>query len=183
MPERLVEAPSIGPVEFRSLMSRFPTGVAIITTIESDGRPWGMTCSSVCSVSVVPPVLLISLRQGSPTLAAMLRLSTFAVNLLHDRARPAAELFASGNANRFGRVRWRGAPAFGGPHLVDDAHTVADCQIVRTVAVGDHTVVFGEVFRVDMAAPEQSNPLLYGMRQYSSWTSGPPLGGHTLSVR
>jgi len=171
MPESLAEAPPVGPVEFRSLMSRFPTGVAIVTTAGADGRPWGMTCSSLCSVSVTPPVLSISLRQGSPTLVAMLRLSMFAVNLLHDSARPTAELFASGNAARFGRVRWRSGPPFGGPHLIDDAHTVADCQIVQTISIGDHVVVFGEVFRVDMAAPDRSNPLLYGMRQYSSWTS------------
>jgi flavin reductase (DIM6/NTAB) family NADH-FMN oxidoreductase RutF len=163
--------PVIGSARFRSLMSTFPTGVAIVTSIGSEGRPWGMTCSTVCSVAIDPPTLLVCLREHSPTLQAMLWLSTFAVNLLHGGARDAAELFASGAADRFDRVRWRHEPRFGGPHLMDAAHAVADCKVTGTIRVGDHIVVFGEVLGMVQQAKEASNPLLYGFRQYSSWSS------------
>ncbi len=156
---------------FRSLMSLFPTGVAVVTAMDQHGRPWGMTCSSVCSVTVTPPILLVCLREASPTLDAVLRLGTFTVNLLHDRARPVAELFASGTPDRFDRVRWCSELFFGGPHLLDDAHAIADCQVTQTVRVGDHVVVFGEVFRVERQAPAKAKPLLYGLRRYSSWPS------------
>lgn len=46
-------------------------------------------------------------------------------------------------------------------------HAVADCNVSRTEAVGDHAVVFGQAFRV---AREQG-PLLYGMREYQVWQS------------
>ncbi|MFI6453192.1 flavin reductase family protein [Streptosporangium amethystogenes] len=164
-------APAVDPARFRSLMSAFPSGVAIVTTAEPGGRPWGMTCSSVCSVALDPPTLLVCVRRLSPTLKAMLRLSTFTVNLLHDRARYAAELFASGTPDRFERVRWRAEPSFGGPHLVDEAHAFADCRVTRAVEVGDHTVVFGQVFRVEQRA--RAVPLLYGLREYSSWSPAP----------
>ncbi|MEU0486406.1 flavin reductase family protein [Streptosporangium sp. NPDC006013] len=163
--------PAVDPTRFRSLMSAFPSGVAIVTTAEPGGRPWGMTCSSVCSVALDPPTLLVCVRRPSPTLKAMLKLSTFTVNLLHDRARYAAELFASGTPDRFERVRWRTEPSFGGPHLVDEAHAFADCRVTRTVEVGDHTVVFGQVFRVEQRA--RAVPLLYGLREYSSWSPAP----------
>ncbi|MFH9349075.1 flavin reductase family protein [Kitasatospora sp. NPDC017646] len=161
---------AVAPAQFRSLMSTFPSGVAIVTTSDLDGRPWGMTCSSVCSVAVEPATLLVCLRGGSPTLAAMLRRSTFAVNLLHAHARAAADLFASGTPHRFDLARWSADQEAAGPHLSDDAHAVADCRISRTVDVGDHTVVFGEVYRVRNPVAADRSPLLYGLRTYSSWS-------------
>lgn len=155
--------------EFCSLMSTFPTGVAVVTSIQLDGKPWGMTCSSVCSVTLEPPTLLVCLRQGSPTLQAILGLSTFAVNLLHRAARRTAELFSSGDPHRFDRVVWHYESSLGGPHLVFDAHAVADCKVTRTLSVGDHTVVFGEVFQVKQHTSGQPTPLLYGLRQYAYW--------------
>jgi flavin reductase (DIM6/NTAB) family NADH-FMN oxidoreductase RutF len=152
--------------EFRSFMAGFPTGVAVVTTIDPAGTPRGMTCSSVCSVTLTPPTLLVCLRAGSPTLAAVAEQTTFAVNLLHDRAQAVAQLFASGVPNRFQRVRWRAEPG-GGPHLIDDAHAVADCRVSRAELIGDHVVVFGEVFQVwQRPSPE---PLLYGLRRYAAW--------------
>jgi len=164
-------ATAVTAAQFRSLMSTFPSGVAIVTTSDLDGQPWGMTCSSVCSVAVEPPTLLICLRTGSPTLAAMLRRSTLAVNLLHARGKAAADLFASGTPHRFDRVRWSADGEAGGPHLIDDAHAIADCRITGTVSASDHTVVFGKVFRVEHLTADDRSPLLYGLRQYSSWSA------------
>ncbi|MFG1791177.1 flavin reductase family protein [Nocardia sp. NPDC049149] len=150
-------------------MSTFPTGVSIITTGRPGGAAAGMTCSSVCSVSLDPPTLLICLRKGSQTLDAVLRESTFAVNLLHDGARSAAEVFASNITGRFDQVEWCNDPSFGGPHLMQDTHSIADCRISRTLSVGDHQVIFGEIFRVTQESPEQARPLMYGLRRFSSW--------------
>jgi flavin reductase (DIM6/NTAB) family NADH-FMN oxidoreductase RutF len=157
--------------DFRSMMAAFPTGVAIVTTLGPGGQPCGMTCSSVCSITLAPPTLLVSLRCGSPTLGAILGRRTFVLNLLHGDARPAAELFASGRTDRFDHVRWRGGA--GGPELADAAHAAAHCQVRRTERVGGHMVIFGEVFRVWPPA-EPVSPLLYGLRRYATW----PLGGH-----
>jgi flavin reductase (DIM6/NTAB) family NADH-FMN oxidoreductase RutF len=163
-----VVRPAVDPKQFRSLMATYPAGVAIVTTTDLAGRPWGMTCSSVCSVALQPPTLLVCLRIGSRTLAAMLKSRTFAVNLLHDRAETVAELFASGAIDRFEKVRWIYGPAFGGPHLIEDAHTIGDCRISQASTVGDHIVVFGQVFEVQTHAVTPPSPLLYGMRQYWS---------------
>ncbi|WP_329025202.1 flavin reductase family protein [Streptomyces sp. NBC_00690] len=155
------------PDGFRSMMSGFPTGVAVVTATDSQGRPWGMTCSSLCSATLDPPTLLVCLRAASPTLAAVVSSGGFAVNLLHDGARATAELFASGCQNRFDRVGWFQDEANAGPHLWTDAHAVADCEVERTVPVGDHVLVFGRVLTVEQR-PDLL-PLLYGLRRYSSW--------------
>lgn len=161
--------PVIPVADFRALMSHFPTGVAVITTLGEDGSPRGMTVSSVCSVTLSPPTLLVCLRNGSPTLDAVLARGAFTVNFLHGDARPVAELFASGAPDRFDLVGWKLPDSAGGPHLVEDAHAAADCRVSRTERVGDHTVVFGETFQV---VREQGHlPLLYGLREYQVWRS------------
>ncbi|WNF28013.1 flavin reductase family protein [Streptomyces sp. C11-1] len=153
--------------DFRTMMSGFPTGVSIVTAMDPDGTPRGMTCSSVCSVSLEPPVLLVCLRHGSPTLDAVLSSGGFAVNLLHNSAQQTAELFASGNQHRFKLVPWESEPDGAGPHLTQDAHTVADCDVLLTQRVGDHVTVYGQIRRVTRRVDRA--PLLYGLRQFRSW--------------
>lgn len=155
-------------VDMRPLMASFPSGVVITTAFNSDGTPWGMTCTSLCSVSLHPPVLLVCLRCGSPTLEAISSSGSFAVNLLHDRARSFSELFASGAVDRFDRVRWHAEGEARGPHLIDAAHTIADCTVTGATVVGDHTVVLGQVHAISRLRPVR--PLLYGLRQYSTWS-------------
>ena len=163
-----VELPSAVPVSsFRALMAQFPSGVAIVTALDGDGRPWGMTCSSVCSVTPDPPTLLVCLRDQSPTLGAILERAAFTVNLLHQHAQPVAELFASGAPDRFDRIRWDISPTAGGPHLPQYATATADCKVSRTERVGDHVVVFGEIVHVSVRS--DNVPLLYGLRQYHAW--------------
>jgi flavin reductase (DIM6/NTAB) family NADH-FMN oxidoreductase RutF len=156
-------------VDMRPLMAGFPTGVSIVTTRNAQGECWGMTCSSVCSVALDPPTLLVCLREGSPTLRAILDSGRFAVNLLQSRAQKIARLFASGAPDRFSRVRWQAPAEAGGPHLVDDAHTTADCEVSHTHQIGDHCVVFGVVR--DVVRRHEPQPLLYGLRRYAIWSA------------
>ncbi|RVX44157.1 flavin reductase (DIM6/NTAB) family NADH-FMN oxidoreductase RutF [Nonomuraea polychroma] len=158
---------TVTPAEFRSLMAGFPTGVAILTTFGPDGEARGMTCSSVCSVTLTPPVLLVCVRCGSPTLEAITQRGAFAVNLLHEGAADTAGLFASGDPDRFDRIHWQAGSEAAGPHLVDDAHAVAHCRVAGTQTVGDHVIVLGEAYLIRQAT--QPEPLLYGLRRYAAW--------------
>ena len=154
---------------FRAMMRGFPTGVAVVTAVDEAGRPWGLTCSSVCSVALHPPTLLVCVRSQSPTLAAALAGGGFTVNLLHRGAQAVAELFASGRTDRFDLVRWHRDRDAEGPHLTDSVHAVADCRITTTIAAADHIVMIGEVTRVLSSGSDR--PLLYGFGRYKSWTT------------
>jgi flavin reductase (DIM6/NTAB) family NADH-FMN oxidoreductase RutF len=157
--------------EFRSFMTCFPSGVAVLTTALPDGTPLGMTCTSLCSVSLSPPVLLVCIRSASPTLKAVLERGVFAANLLREDARDTSELFSSGAPDRFDRVAWTPGPGSGVPHLTDGAHAIADCTVRQYDSMGDHRVVFAEVTGVRIASGPP-RPLLYGLRQYAGWPSG-----------
>ncbi|MDQ3885688.1 MAG: flavin reductase family protein [Actinomycetota bacterium] len=80
------------PDSFRAFMGAFPTGVAIVTTISENGEPLGFTCSSLCSVSLMPPSLLVCVHRASTTLMGVHASGRFAVNLLGDRGQVAMAL-------------------------------------------------------------------------------------------
>jgi flavin reductase (NADH) len=152
---------------YLDLMSAFPTGVTVVTSVDAEGKPRGMTCSSITSATLLPPTLLVCLRIGSGTLEAIASNGGFAVNLLHAGGQRAAEVFAHPDVNRFARVSWRPSRS-GFPWLVDDAFAVAECQVSDFVKVGDHAVVLG-------IAQIAGTPLLYGMRRFASWPRPVPV--------
>ncbi|MGQ0838775.1 flavin reductase family protein [Actinokineospora sp.] len=158
-----VERPLI-PEAFRGFMSSYFTGVAIITSVDGDGRPHGLTCNSLTSVTLSPPTLLICLDERSGTLSAVRSCAGFVVNLLHAGGRRAAEVFASTKPDRFDQVTWERSARTGLPWLVEDTHAMAECVLADIKVVGDHAVVFGTVVNVEIGA---GSPLLYGSRTFT----------------
>lgn len=152
--------------DFRAMMSDYPTGVAIVTSLDGGGVPHGMTCSSLTSVSLAPPTLLVCLDTTSRTLRAIRERGEFALNLLHVGGRSAAEIFSTAGTDRFSRVSWEPSPCRGMPWLADHSHSRAECRASNFYAVGDHEVVIGTVTHMTRSTRA---PLLYGQRQYSSW--------------
>ncbi|MGW1917089.1 flavin reductase family protein [Streptomyces sp. NPDC002076] len=168
------------PVDLRPFMAAFPTGVAIIASLDADLRPWGMTCTSLCSVSLEPPTLVVCLRSASPTLAAVRQHGGFALNLLHDGAEAVSRFFSRGDPHRFDAVDWQLPVRARGPHLGTVAHATADCAVSSTTPIGDHTAVFAEVENV-VSRDLTPTPLLYGLRRYASWPA--PAGAVTEEQR
>jgi flavin reductase (DIM6/NTAB) family NADH-FMN oxidoreductase RutF len=154
---------------FRELMAGFPSGVAVVTTADTGGTPLGLTCSSLCSVSLEPPLLLVCNHNASRTLPAIRERRLLAVNFLHAGGREAAELFAAPAADRFSRVPWRPTPRWRLPGLTVHANAVAECRVRDSTVAGDHTVVVAEVAEVTRVAA--AAPLLYGLREYVPWPS------------
>jgi flavin reductase (DIM6/NTAB) family NADH-FMN oxidoreductase RutF len=163
-----VPAGGVAADAFRELMSSFPTGVAVITSMDAAGNPHGLTCTSLSSVTLAPPTLLACLAVHCGTLTALRASGAFAVNLLHSRAREAALVFAS-SPTRFSRIAWRPAELTGAPELTEHTFAVAECRVRDTTVVGDHAIVLGEVLAV---AYRSDTPLLYGLRQFATWAPG-----------
>ena len=168
--EREGRHPSVTLDNFRALMSGFPSGVTVVTSVDGGGVPRGLTCTSMCSVGLEPPSLLVCLDNRSGTLSALADRGSFAVNLLHADGRKAAETFAAPGPDRFTKIAWEPTMRHAVPRLTEDAHAVAECRVLQTHPAGDHTVVIGAIEEViEETAATGVGPLLYGERRYASW--------------
>ncbi|WKK25019.1 flavin reductase family protein [Streptomyces olivoreticuli] len=159
----------VDPDGFRALMASHPGGVAVVTTQDGLGNPYGFACTAWCGVSLAPPLLLFCASNSGSTLPVLAEHGWFALNLLHGAGRRAAEAFATRDAGRFAKIPWHLSPDLGLPVLPEDAHTWAECRVIRLTRAGDHTIVLGEVVRTDEAPEPRPAPLLYGMRRYATW--------------
>lgn len=149
----------------RLMMAYFPTGVSVVTAADDEGRPYGITCSSLTSVCLDPPTVLVSLTTRSMTLHHALRQGTFGITLLDADGGGLAHRFAAPLVDRFAEVGWRRSP-LGTPWLDPGMTAAADCEVANSIEVGDHTVLFGRVCNVTVPG---GSPLLYGLRTYRGW--------------
>jgi flavin reductase (DIM6/NTAB) family NADH-FMN oxidoreductase RutF len=148
---------------FRALLGSLVTAVSVVTTLGPDGRPRGFTCSSVCSVSADPPMLLAGVSSVSGTLEAIRHGRRFVVNMLSSQGRHLSDLFASDSGSKFARVCWEPGKHTGMPVLeATVAHT--ECVLERTVEAGDHHLVLGRV--VGGTAETERTPLAYWRGSY-----------------
>ena len=128
------------PAEFRRAVSRFTTGVTLISTRDQDDRVVGMTANSFASVSLAPPTVLVSVTPGR-TLKAIEASGRFAINVLPASSAALSDPFAGrrvpGLVPKFEEVG-------GSPKLVG-ALAYFDCIVDRALVVADHTVLIGAV--------------------------------------
>ena len=149
---------------FFAIMGAFPTGVTVVTAIAPDGKPRGLTVSSVVDVSEDPPTLVVCVDNKSNTLPAIRHSGRFAVNYLLAERDGLAELFASKEPEKFAHLRWAAA-GNGMPWLLHDTFALAECVVVREILAGDHSIFLG---RIEGASPpvRGGRPLVYFRKAY-----------------
>lgn len=137
----------------RDCLGLFATGVTIVTC-RNEGRAHGFTANAFTSVSLDPPLVLVSVARRARASAALAEVP-FAVHVLaagdlarawHFAGRPQADL----------DLRWS-APA-ADPPLLDDALAVIECEPWQSHDGGDHVLHLGRVRRVLMG---EGAPLLF----------------------
>lgn len=148
-------------------MARFPSGVAVITTLDSAGQPRGLTTTAIISVSAEPPRLLISVDEASRTLRAIQESQSFVVNFLDAQHATIAGQFASKVKDKFAGIAW--SPGLdGAPILHGHCCAWAECRVEREVTVGDHHLFIGDVMRGGVN-DEDSHSLVYSRRRFGRW--------------
>jgi flavin reductase (DIM6/NTAB) family NADH-FMN oxidoreductase RutF len=127
----------------RKALGRFATGVTIVTCRDAQGSYVGLTANSFNSLSLAPPLVLWSLRDISPNMAAFLAAPTFAVNVLAEAQVDLSRRFAVRGDDRFADGAWalgvHGAPVLAG------CTAVFECQTVSHQVAGDHRLFIGQV--------------------------------------
>ncbi|MCQ9162718.1 flavin reductase family protein [Arthrobacter sp. STN4] len=171
--------------QLRSAFGRFATGVTVVTTQGTDGKPYGAMVTAFAAVSMDPPLAQITLTRSSRT-ARHLDGSSFAINILSEGQLEVARHFAGRPTH--GRPEWdlRG----GVPVLAGNAATL-ECRAWNNYDGGDHVIVVGEVRSLTVC---DAAPLIFhagvfhrlgeqlGERRGESWFAGAqsfqPLGTH-----
>lgn len=156
---------------FREAMAQL-AGAVVVVTCEVDGRPWGLTVSACCSVSLSPPIILVSLGRHTVSRQQILAFGRFGINVLAADNLPAARHGAAAGAPKFVDDHCQPVAGTRSP-LVAGALAQIDCVVNRTVEVGDHTLVLGDVRGVRNGGRD-GGPLLYFNRAFRG--VGAPLG-------
>ncbi len=150
------DGPSGDPRALRQALGSFATGVTVVTTVAPDGRPVGLTASSFNSVSMDPPLILWSLSNRSPSLAAFCDGSHFAVNVLADAQIDLCQRFGRPVPDKFdGLATTTGA---GGVPLLSGAAAQFECALEAVYPGGDHQILLGRVLRFRWS---ERTPLLF----------------------
>lgn len=160
--------PAVARQAFFEIMASFPSGVAVITTIDAAGVPHGLTTTAVSSVSADPPTILVCVDLGSRTLAALRASRRFVVNFMGEGRSHLCLLFASKADDKFAGTSWR-RTAGGLPLLHEDVLAWAECATVHDVEIGDHALLVARVEDGDVQ-PELEPPLMYYRRSWGVWT-------------
>jgi flavin-dependent trigonelline monooxygenase, reductase component len=140
------------PRALRNAFGCFMTGVTVVTTTDKSGNPLGFTANSFSSVSIDPPLLLVSIANSSGNLAWFTGANCFAVNILAEDQKEISATFARPSDNRFADVYWRMSPD--GAPLIAGVSAWFECQLERAIPAGDHTILLGRITRFeDSTAP------------------------------
>jgi flavin reductase (DIM6/NTAB) family NADH-FMN oxidoreductase RutF len=156
------------PDRFRFAMRAFSTGVVIVT-VEVEGRVWGLTINSCCSISASPPQVLISLAHTASCRRPLLQARRFGLSILAEQHRDLAELGAVPGGPKYVDVFCDRLDEGEGPATVSGALAHLDCTVGETFEVSDHTLVIGRVEQAIVAeADEPGRPLIYFNRTFHS---------------
>ncbi len=155
---------AIDPLDFRKALGNFATGITVISTVDHDGKPVGITANSFNSVSLDPPLILFSLAKTAFSLAAFANHRHFAVNILKEGQEELSNRFARPSEDKWAGV-WHTTWESGCPILMESLASF-ECRVRNIYDGGDHIIFVGEVLR--LFSESEGRPLVFHRGKYTS---------------
>ncbi len=151
----------INSEDFRNAMSRFASGVTVVTTKDANGDLHGITVSAFSSVSLDPPLVLICIENSTGSVHALKRSEMFVVNVLSRDQIELSERFAAQITDKFTGVdldlNIDGIP------VISNCLANLTCRVRNVYDGGDHTIFVGEVEKAEVA---EGDPIIYFRSDY-----------------
>jgi flavin reductase (DIM6/NTAB) family NADH-FMN oxidoreductase RutF len=151
---------AVHPDQFRQALAHLPAPVTLVTCADPGGTPIGATVSAFSSLSLDPPLVVVSLDRRSGTLEAIRSRRAFAVHVLGDGHRPLAMRFAEQRGDKFHELDFerndRGVP------LLGQYSFRFECVLHDEFPGGDHVLVVGAVEELSEHDVSQDPVVWYG---------------------
>ena len=124
----------------RALLSRYPTGVAVVCT-RSGARDIAITVNSFASVSLDPPLILWSIGKASDRYDAFRDAQSFTVNILAAGQESIAQRYAVQSAIEPGDL----VDETNSPPRIAGVIGTLECRRYAVYPGGDHDIIVGEI--------------------------------------
>ena len=155
---------SVDSGTLRRALRRVPSPMTVVTAA-TERQARGITIGSFASLSLEPPLISFNVTRDAQMHPIITEASGFAVHILHEEQAHLCNHFAlpdlTGDEQLSGVAHTVGA---GGIPILDDVLTVLYCRRRETFDAGDHTILVGEVQRIDER--DAGEPLVYFRRAY-----------------
>lgn len=145
----------------RDVLGSFCSGVVIVTA--AGAEPYGFTCQSFTSLSLVPPLVSFAPARTSRTWPRIREVGAFCINILAADQQYLSRRFARSGTDKYTGVAWK--PSALGSPVLDGVIGWVDCTLWTEYDGGDHTIVIGRVH--DLAAYDHRQPLLFHRGAYA----------------
>ena len=155
------------PMLQRQIMGRFATGVTVVTTRYGE-QTSGMTANAVMSLSLDPPLVVVSVDRQSNMHGHLTQGQCYAINVLKHDQEELSRRFAKPGPKDFSDLKLTVAET-GAPIFVDVLAYV-DCRVVEVVPAGDHDMFIGEPVAGETYGGE---PLIFYSGQYAQLEAAP----------
>ncbi|MEP6703702.1 MAG: flavin reductase family protein [Acidobacteriota bacterium] len=146
----------VTPDDFRAALSRFPSGITVVTSRGPAGDLHGITVSAFCSVSMNPPLILVCIEKTTGSHAAIEDSGFFVVNILAAGQDEISERFSLPKVEKFEAVDR--TPGLGEVPMLTAALVTLECRLNNAFDGGDHTIFIGEV---ENTSVKDGAPLVY----------------------
>ncbi len=145
---------------FKRAMRHLAGAVSVITTGSGEART-GFTATSVSSLSVEPPTLIVCLNRDSSSWPVLFEHGAFCVNVLaHDHSHVADRFAGRGGAKgiaRYEGAQWQSLST--GSLALAGALAAIDCEVEEALERHTHTILIGRVKALQLR--DDAEPLLY----------------------
>ncbi|MGB7873547.1 MAG: flavin reductase family protein [Anaerolineales bacterium] len=155
---------TLDPEQLRQSMRAWTSGIAVVTASHAEEQH-GMTVSSFTSISLEPPLIMISVQTGSRTHKLASQANGFAVTILADDQQEISDRFAGRIPDAEDRLAGietetlvTGAP------FIKGGLAYLDCRVSQSIEVGTNTLFLAEV--VSARGNGEGDPLVYHDRAY-----------------
>ena len=146
--------------DFRHGMRRLAATVTLVTTSDEQGERYGMLATSVTSVTMEPPMLLVCVSRSAHVHPTLMARKSMCINVLLDEQASLVRAFSSSlpHEERFANAAWDNHAAFALPYL-RDAQALFFCEVDQVIEAGTHSVVLARV--LESRSMDVVRPMVY----------------------